>query len=138
MSGKSNHSSSKYNRSNSVKGGDRWARLEAAVRSAQRRVDEAEKHGKVRIIVRNGKPVDDICPGRSNAMWEIEEARKRLKMSEAEVLQLAREIAPGCGCGLRGIVDLTQDQRKQLYDVLEAIERSGVGLKMRQRDFATQ
>ena len=66
--------------------------------------------------------------------YDLEQRQQRLKMSDAELLQLAREISPGCGCGMRSLADLTEGQSKQLIDVMDAIERSQVGTRMSQRE----
>jgi hypothetical protein len=55
--------------------------------------------------------------------FRIEKAQQRLGMSDGELVRLAQEVAPGCGCGFRSFADLTAGQSQQLVDLLEAIER---------------
>jgi hypothetical protein len=65
---------------------------------------------------------------------EIQGYQHRLCMSDAELLQLVREIAPGSGCGVRSIADLDFDQSRQLIEALDGIERSEIGVRMKQRE----
>jgi hypothetical protein len=69
---------------------------------------------------------------RSQAI-EIDKYQRRLNMADAELLQLAREIAPGC-CGFRCMADPAFDQSRQLIEALDGIERSEIGVRMKQRE----
>ncbi len=63
--------------------------------------------------------------------YELEKAQDRLKMSDGELMQLAREIAQNAR--LQSLAELGRVECDELIYVMDVFERGEVGRRMRQR-----
>ncbi len=62
--------------------------------------------------------------------YELEKAQVRLKMSDGELMALAREIAQNAS--LRSLAELGRVECDELIFVMDVFERGEVGRRMRQ------
>ncbi len=63
--------------------------------------------------------------------YELEKAQDRLKMSDGELMSLAREIAQNAR--LKSLAELGRVECEELIYVMDVFERGEVGRRMRQR-----
>jgi len=68
----------------------------------------------------------------SKQAFELEQAQSRLKISDAELMQLARQIAHNAG--MQSLAELSWFESRELIGVLDIFERGEAGRSFRRRE----
>jgi RecA-family ATPase len=81
---------------------------------------------------------DRVQMQHNELLQQLEASRQRLNLSPVEMRQLAHEIIEGAAWPVRDLSDLNCTQLQKLLDVTEALERSEMAKRLRQRELVSR
>lgn len=77
-------------------------------------------------------------PMQAELLTQIEASRERLNLSPAEIRQLAFVTIEGVAWPVRDLSDLNCERLQNLLNVLDALERSDVAKRFRERELVSR